>query len=130
MRPENQLHSKLQRKIFTPRTGDDENETMNENENPPSDSATGPAPEISGENQPPQVAVKRRSVRAKAKCIIEKCNRPAKTRGVCGSHYAMAIRSIAHGKTTDAQLVADGLLLPKTKAGRPCKSSNPYTPEA
>jgi len=102
---------------------------MNENENPPSDSATGPAPEISGDNQL-QVAVKKRNAKAKAKCIIEKCSRPAKTRGVCGSHFAMAIRSIAQGKTTDAQLVADGLLLPKTKAGRPCKSTNPYTPEA
>ncbi len=103
---------------------------MNENETPPSDSATGPAPEISGENQPPQVAVKKRAVRAKAKCIIKTCSREQKTRGVCGSHYAMAIRSIAQGKTTDAQLVTDGLLLPKTKAGRPCKSTNPYTPES
>ncbi len=94
------------------------------------DCQSSPAPEISVENQPPQVAVKKRSVRAKAKCLIDGCNRPAKTRGVCGSHYAMAIRSIAQGKTTDEKLVAEGLLLPKTKAGRPRKSSNPYTPEA
>ena len=102
---------------------------MNEDENPPSDAATGPAPEISGGNRP-QVAVKERTTKSKGKCIIEGCSRPAKTCGACGSHYAMALRSIAQGKATRDKLVADGLLLPKTKAGRPCKSSNPYTPEA
>jgi hypothetical protein len=52
-----------------------------------------------------------------AKCLT--CARRAKTRGLCGACYAAMRRDIEAGKTTEEQALADGLVLPASKGGRP-----------
>lgn len=54
---------------------------------------------------------------------IKKCplckKRDVERRGACRPCYEAARRRIRTGKTTDAQLVALGVLQPKKSAGRP-----------
>jgi hypothetical protein len=38
-------------------------------------------------------------------CMVPGCERPAKTRGLCDSHYQSARNSINNGKTTWEELV-------------------------
>ena len=45
-----------------------------------------------------------------AKCLA--CDRAAKIRGLCSSDYQAALRLVRLGKTTEAELISIGLILP------------------
>jgi hypothetical protein len=60
--------------------------------------------------------------KAKSKCLICGRNKPY-SRGVCQSCGRDCHELIRLGKTTDAKLVAEGLLLPTKRVGRRVKLS-------
>lgn len=58
----------------------------------------------------------------KSKCMMEGCLRKKKIRGLCDACHASARKLIKIGRTTDAELVRMGLMLPKIPpSGRPRK---------
>ena len=49
-------------------------------------------------------------------CLVPGCNEPAKTRGLCATHYMYAHRLVTRGKTTWAELEKEGKCLPPHSA--------------
>jgi len=52
----------------------------------------------------------------KAKCLFPPCDRPAKGRGLCATHYAGAFYHVSKGYSTWEQLENEGRALPSRTA--------------
>lgn len=57
----------------------------------------------------------------KGTCLVPGCNQPAKTRGLCPTHYMYAHRLVSRGKTTWAVLEQEGKCLPSHSSPNPTK---------
>jgi len=57
----------------------------------------------------------------KGTCLVPGCNNPAKTRGLCATHYMYAHRLVSRGKTTWADLEKEGKCLGSHASPNPTK---------
>lgn len=62
-------------------------------------------------------------------CAYYGCNNTTRTRGLCHGHYQTARAYIRKGKTTEAYLESQGLMLPKGTPGAPIIHSIWFLPK-
>lgn len=59
-----------------------------------------------------------------AKCLVPLCDRPGRLRGLCRCHYTNALDNIRKGRTSQAELMALGLLNPRLYGVEPSLMSH------